>query len=174
MRRANQGARTLPLQAPRVKARRRCTLADASVTLSITGALLALLLLASCATLPAHDEAGVRAAMANFMDALNNLDGPRISACFAEDATAFVPVAQAKRANGRAEIDAIFRTYIGLQKGQTTHLAPQDMTVQTSGDMALVTFQIPGGSTARRTFVLKRVGGRWLIVHMHASNFRVQ
>lgn len=48
------------------------------------------------------------------------------------------------------------------------------MTVQTSGDFALVTFQIVRPSTARRTFVLKRVGGRWLITHMHASNFRVQ
>ena len=56
--------------------------------------LLIALLLAGCATVPVNDEAGVRAAMANFMDALNKLDGPRISACFAEDATAFVPVAQ--------------------------------------------------------------------------------
>lgn len=132
------------------------------------------LLLAGCATLPVNDETGVRAAMANFMDALNKLDGPRISACFAEDATAFVPVAQPQRANGRAAIDAIFRTYIDLQKGQTTSLAPEDMTVQTSGDFALVTFQIVRPSTARRTFVFQRVGGRWLITHMHASNFRVQ
>jgi hypothetical protein len=48
------------------------------------------------------------------------------------------------------------------------------MKVETSGDLALVTFQVPGGSTARRTFVLRRIGGRWLIAHMHASNFRVQ
>ena len=112
--------------------------------------------------------------MANFMDALNKLDGPRISACFADDATAFLPVAQPQRANGRAEIDAIFKRYLEAQNGKTTNLVPQDMTVQTSGDLALVTFQIPGGSTARRTFVFKRVGGRWLIAHMHASNFRVQ
>jgi ketosteroid isomerase-like protein len=135
---------------------------------------LLLLLFVGCATVSANDEAGVRAAMANFMDALNKLDGPRISACFAEDATAFFPVAQAQRAKGRAEIDAIFKRYVEGQNGKTTNLVPQDMTVDVSHDMALVTFQIPGGSTARRTFVLKRVGGRWLIAHMHASNFRVQ
>jgi ketosteroid isomerase-like protein len=112
--------------------------------------------------------------MANFMDALNNLDAERISATFAEDATAFFPVAQALRANGRAEIDAVFRRYVEGSKGQKTNLAPHDMTVETSGDLALVTFQLPGGSTARRTFVLRRTGGRWLITHMHASNFRVQ
>jgi ketosteroid isomerase-like protein len=112
--------------------------------------------------------------MANFMDALNKLDAARISAAFAEDATAFFPVAQPQRAQGRAEIDAVFRRYVDGQNGKTTNIVPQDMTVQASGDLALVTFQVPGGSTARRTFVFKRVGGRWLIAHMHASNFRVQ
>src|SRR6185369_12342821 len=132
-------------------------------------------LLTACATTThTNDEAEVRAAMASFMDALNDLDAARISAAFAEDATAFFPVAQPQRANGRAEIDAIFGRYVDGQKGQKTNLAPHDMTVETSGDLALVTFQVPGGSTARRTFVLRRTGGRWLITHMHASNFRVQ
>ena len=97
-----------------------------------------------------------------------------MAALLPEDATAFFPVAQAQRANGRAEIDAIFRRYVDGQKGQKTNLVPHDMTVETSGDLALVTFQVPGGSTARRTFVLRRTGGRWLITHLHASNFRVQ
>jgi ketosteroid isomerase-like protein len=132
------------------------------------------LLLASCATVHPSDEAGVRAAMGDFMSALNALDADRISVAFAEDATAFFPVAQPQRANGRAEIDAVFHRYIEGAKGQKTNLTPQDMKIQTSGDLALVTFQIPGGSTARRTFVFRRIGGRWLITHMHASNFRVQ
>lgn len=135
---------------------------------------LSLLLLFGCATTRTTDEAGVRAAMASFMDALNNLDVERISAAFAEDATAFVPVAQPQRANGRAEIDAIFRGYIAGTKGQKTNLVPQDMRIETGGDFAVVTFQIPGGSTARRTFVFRRIAGRWLITHLHASNFRVQ
>jgi len=112
--------------------------------------------------------------MGSFMSALNDLDAERISAAFAEDATAFFPLAQPQRANGRAEIDAVFRRYVEGAKGQKTNLVPQDMKVETSGDLALVTFQVPGGSTARRTFVLRRIGGRWLIAHMHASNFRVQ
>jgi len=112
--------------------------------------------------------------MGSFMFALNDLDAERISAAFAEDATAFFPLAQPQRANGRAEIDAVFRRYVEGAKGQKTNLVPQDMKVETSGDLALVTFQVAGGSTARRTFVLRRTGGRWLIAHMHASNFRVQ
>jgi ketosteroid isomerase-like protein len=138
-------------------------------------ALLTLLLLTGCATAThTNDEAGVRAAMASFMSALNDLDAEGISAAFADDATAFFPLAQPQRAHGRAEIDAVFRRYIEGAKGQKTNLTPQDLTVETGGDLALVTFQIPGGSTARRTFVFRRTGGRWLITHMHASNFRVQ
>jgi ketosteroid isomerase-like protein len=138
-------------------------------------AFLVLFILTACATTThTNDEAEVRAAMGSFMDALNDLDAARISAAFAEDATAFFPLAQPQRANGRAEIDAVFRRYVDGAKGQKTNLAPQDMKVETSGDLALVTFQVPGGSTARRTFVLRRTGGRWLIAHMHASNFRVQ
>jgi len=140
-----------------------------------SAAIVITMLLASCATAThANDEAEVRAAMASFMDALNNLDAARISAAFAEDATAFFPLAQPQLANGRAEIDAVFRRYVEGQKGQKTNIVPQDLKIETGGDLALVTFQVPGGSTARRTFVFRRSGGRWLITHMHASNFRVQ
>lgn len=134
-----------------------------------------LLILTGCATAThPNDEADVRAAMADFMSALNDLDAARISASFAEDATAFFPVAQPQRAQGRAEIDAVFRRYVDGQQGKTTNLVPQDMKIETGGDLALVSFQIAGGSTARRTFVFRRIRGRWLITHMHASNFRVQ
>jgi len=137
--------------------------------------LLALLLLTGCATTThPNDEADVRAAMMSFMSALNDLDAGRISAAFAEDATAFFPVAQPQRAQGRAEIDAVFHRYFESANGQKTSLVPQDMKIETGGDLAVVSFQIPGGSTARRTFVFRRTGGRWLITHMHASNFRVQ
>jgi len=112
--------------------------------------------------------------MMSFMAALNDLDAERMNATFAEDATAFFPVAQPQRAQGRAEIDAVFRRYIEGSNGKKMNLVPQDMKIETGGDLALVTFQIPGGSTARRTFVFRRTGGRWLITHMHASNFRVQ
>lgn len=137
--------------------------------------LLALLLLTGCATTThPNDEADVRAAMMKFMAALNDLDAARISASFAEDATAFFPLAQPQRAQGRAEIDAVFQRYVDGQQGKKTSLVPQDLKIETGGDLALVSFQIPGGSTARRTFVFRRIAGRWLITHMHASNFRVQ
>jgi len=43
-----------------------------------------------------------------------------------------------------------------------------------SGDVAIVTAHLVRPSTApgtsRRTFVLRKTGDRWLIVHLHASN----
>lgn len=140
--------------------------------------LLALLILTGCATAThPNDEAAVRAAMADFMSALNALDADRITATFAEDATTFFPLAQPQRANGRAEIGAIFHTFVEKTKPKVDklNLVPEDMTVETSGDMALVTFQIKGSAiSARRTFVFRRIGGRWMIEHLHASDFRVQ
>jgi hypothetical protein len=47
------------------------------------------------------------------------------------------------------------------------------LRVQTLGDVALITFQTTNPNvTSRRTFVLRRDGGRWRIVHLHGSNIR--
>ncbi len=134
-----------------------------------------LLLVAGCATVRTNDEAGVRAAMNDFMDALNALDADRITASFAEDATAFFPLAQPLRAENRAEIEAVFRKFVETTKKDTKrlNLVPEDMKIETSGDLAAVSFQIRGSSAARRTFIFHRIHGRWLITHMHASNFKV-
>jgi ketosteroid isomerase-like protein len=133
------------------------------------------LLAAACASVPVSDEAGVRAAMASFMDALNALDADRITDAFADDATAFFPLAQPQRANGKAEIGAVFHAFVEKTKPSIAklNLVPEDMQVTTSGDFALVTFQIKGRITARRTFVFRRTNGRWLIAHLHASDFKV-
>jgi len=45
--------------------------------------------------------------------------------------------------------------------------------VEIAGDAALVTFQLRGPVLSRRTFVLRRRGGTWRIIHLHASNVRV-
>ena len=131
----------------------------------------------SCATATAtsrSDEAGVRAAMNEVMDALNALDLPRIAAAFADDIDAFVPVAQGPRVEGKAALVKVFEGYIALQK-TPTHLVPEDMKVAVSGDVGIVSFQIKNPNvTSRRTFVFRKIGGRWLITHFHASNFRPQ
>jgi ketosteroid isomerase-like protein len=128
-----------------------------------------LLLVPALACASARD-AGVRTAMAGFMDALNDLDADRIATHFADDATAFFPVVKAERLDGKAAIVAVFRDYVAANT-KKTNIVPEDLHVTQSGDIAIVTFNVHNPSAvSRRTFVWRRDAGTWRIVHMHASN----
>ena len=108
--------------------------------------------------------------MRAWMDALNSLDEARIVGAFAGDATAFFPVVKAERVDGHAAIAAVFHEYVA---GSTkkTNIVPEDLRVQQSGDLAVITFNVHNPSAvSRRTFVWRRDSGGWRIVHMHASN----
>jgi ketosteroid isomerase-like protein len=124
---------------------------------------------------PPAAEAPVRAAVAEFANALNAFDAERLGRTFAEDATAFFPGPPfpAARFQGRATIQSAFgQLFAALrQRGaRNASLAPVGLQVQLYGDTAIATFHLMGQQeVGRRTLVLRRVGGRWLIVHMHAS-----
>jgi ketosteroid isomerase-like protein len=112
--------------------------------------------------------------MTGFLDALNALDVPRMSADFADDITAFVPSAQIDRVEGKAAVTAIFSAF--AERGKAAPRAtsvPDDMRIEVSGSLAVVTFMVhdaPPKPTRRRTFVWRKVGTRWLISHFHASD----
>jgi len=111
--------------------------------------------------------------MTGFLEALNALDADAMASYFADDITAFLPIAQPQRADGKAEVTAIFRDFVAQTRKTTSriNIKPDHLLVQASGDLGLVSFEtIPGAMLNRRTFVFRRVGGRWLIVHIHASN----
>jgi ketosteroid isomerase-like protein len=128
------------------------------------------LLLASCATARTDDA---ERAMRDWLDALNALDEARIVAAFAEDATAFFPVVKAERVDGKDAIAAIFHDYVAGSK--KTNIVPEDLRVQQSGDVAIVTFNVHNPSAvSRRTFVWRRDARGWRIVHLHASNTPVR
>lgn len=108
--------------------------------------------------------------MRDWMDALNALDEARVVAAFAEDATAFFPVAKAERVDGREAIAAIFHQYFAGST-KTTNIVPEELRVQQSGDIAVITFNVHNPSAvSRRTFIWRRDARGWRIVHMHASN----
>jgi len=137
--------------------------------------LVALLSLACASTRPAGDAAPVRAAMDGFMKALNALDADRMATYFADDITAFVPLAQGERVNGKAAVVEIFRRYCETTKKTTarTNIVPEDLKVDREGDTGIVTFNVRSpDSVLRRTFVFRRSARGWLISHFHASNFR--
>jgi ketosteroid isomerase-like protein len=129
-------------------------------------------------------DAGIDAAMRQFLTAFNNLDLPAFLDCFAADATVFHPPSAPPRTfptriQGRQEIQQTFEVVfaqIRTRSGRTAppfqDLQPQDLEVQRLDDVAVVTFHL-GTATARsrRTLVLHRAGTDWRIVHLHASTF---
>ncbi|HEY0370988.1 MAG TPA: nuclear transport factor 2 family protein [Thermoanaerobaculia bacterium] len=134
-------------------------------------ALVTLLLLASaCATTRSVDVAD---AMRDWMDALNALDEARVVDAFADDATAFFPTAKAERVDGKAAIAAVFREYFAANM-KKTNIVPEELRVQRSGDLVVITFNVHNPSAiSRRTFVWRRDARGWRIVHLHASNTRL-
>ncbi|HEX7828935.1 MAG TPA: nuclear transport factor 2 family protein [Thermoanaerobaculia bacterium] len=111
-----------------------------------------------------------------FLAALNDAD-PKIVALFDDEATIFFPMNDRPlRANGRAEIEATFTSLFAQManaKGKGMP-APESLRTDMLGDdAAIVTFQTTNPNvTSRRTFVLKREGATWKIVHLHGSNVR--
>jgi ketosteroid isomerase-like protein len=132
-----------------------------------------LLLSLSCATVP--NATSPTHTINAFLIALDQGD-PTIATLFTNDATVFFPMNDRPlRANGREEIAAAFAALFGMtgyQKGRGMPV-PEELREQRFGDTAIVTFQTTNPNvTSRRTFVLRREGGGWTIVHLHGSNIR--
>lgn len=132
---------------------------------------------------PFADTAAVRAAVMGFIRAIDRLDVEGVAAAFADDATAFYPFTfTPHRLDGRAAIAAAQARGFELMRerfaaaGQdpptALNLNPTAMRVQMLGpDAAVVTWHSDRPTHAgRRTSVMQRVGGRWLMVSHHASN----
>ncbi len=117
----------------------------------------------------------VAAAVAEFVNAINALDAERLGRTFAEDVTGFFPGLPfpAARVEGRANLQGAFAQLFAQlrQRGtRSASLQPRATGVQLYGDVAVASFHLVGQQEiGRRTLVLRRVGARWLIVHMHAS-----
>jgi uncharacterized protein (TIGR02246 family) len=109
-----------------------------------------------------------------------NLD--LIVSTFDEGATVFFPGGRPQRASGKGEIREVFAELFKQRKGPIT-ITPRDVSVQLLGDVAIVTAHLRALPASpireptvfpRRTFVVRRVEGRWLIVHHHASNVALE
>jgi ketosteroid isomerase-like protein len=108
-----------------------------------------------------------------FIAANERADLPLMMTTFADDATVFMPGEPAKRLSGNAAIRDAFAALFTARRGPIV-ITPADIDAQMYGDVAIVTAHLVRPSTApgtsRRTFVLRKTGDRWLIVHLHASN----
>jgi uncharacterized protein (TIGR02246 family) len=114
----------------------------------------------------------------HFLRAFEDLDMPSFIECFADDATVFFPVPEPPlRFEGKPEIRAHFElVFAAIRRGADGppyhRLPAEDLAVQLVGsEAAIVSFHLRNAErTARRTLVLKKARGGWLIAHLHASN----
>ena len=125
--------------------------------------------------------AAVAEVIGGFIEALNAADVQRLSPFFADDATMFFPLAPFYlRLENKEQIVKVFTAFFAsVRKGKPSptymSLAAQDLRIQMFGNVAIVTFHFKGpDNVARRTVVLAHEGGRWLIVHLHASGLNVR
>ena len=145
---------------------------------------LAIVMLSPATGTAQSGDAGIDAAMRQFLTAFNNLDMPAFLDCFEAEATVFHPPSAPPRTfptriRGRQEIQRTFevvfaqiRTVSGKTAPPFQDLQPQDLEVQRFDAAAVVTFHLGTDVTrSRRTLVLHLAGGHWRIAHLHASTF---
>jgi ketosteroid isomerase-like protein len=115
-----------------------------------------------------------QSALEMLLRAFARLDLDAMLACFDAQATAFLPVEHHQtRLDGREAIGTAFAAVIARvrARGATSlQLNPADLQVDEWGDTAIASFHLHSEHLSRRTFVLRRFGEQWRIVHLHASN----
>jgi len=130
----------------------------------------------------------VRALMAAFLEAFNNLNWPAFRNCWTDNPVVFMPSAAftptGKRIDDPVSFEAswhlVFDTIrqAAQRRGVTgppfQTLEPKDLRVDfPAPTVAVVTFHLGSGSTnvlARRMFVVAKTAKGWRITHLHASN----
>jgi ketosteroid isomerase-like protein len=115
-----------------------------------------------------------------FLRDFENLDWDRFRQSFADDATVFFPVPEPpRRFSGRAEIERQFRRVFAAIRANSTSAAAPFHRLSPVGlhcspistDAALVSFTLENEQrVGRRTLIWRRIGNRWRITHLHASN----
>jgi ketosteroid isomerase-like protein len=114
------------------------------------------------------------AAVHAFVSAFNALDRARFDALFAQDVTLFFPSSPfpVRRIEGKTATLEWFGRFFDTarKRGTNPRIQPQDLKVQDYGDVAIATFHLGAGErVGRRTVVLRRDRGQWVIAHLHAS-----
>jgi ketosteroid isomerase-like protein len=124
-------------------------------------------------------EAEIQQFLTSFVRAFDDLDWAKFRSCFDDDASVFYPEFFPRRVEGVRNLQRSWQTVFeniktksGKSQAPYMALKPVDVRVQLLNDIAVVTFHLEHGGTAvgRRTLVLRKRGGQWRIVHLHASN----
>jgi hypothetical protein len=127
------------------------------------------------------DEAAVQKVVDGFIGSLNAADVNSFISFFAPDATLFFPLSSLPvRLEDRQQIATAFGAFFEAVRRQHPeppymNMVPVGTKVQLLGTVAVVTFYLKGEDVvSRRTLVLQRRSGKWLIVHLHASSLPLE
>jgi len=135
-----------------------------------------------CDPVPPGDP-GVTAFVSDFLTAFENLDWERFRSCFRDDACVFHPdFERASRVCGRDEVEASFKKVFDEIRAESPNGPPymslkaERLKVQiVNANAAIVSFELRNSHRiARRTLFLVRDDGEWRIVHLHASNLKIE
>jgi ketosteroid isomerase-like protein len=115
--------------------------------------------------------------LSQFVHNLNHLDLEPFMENFDADATIFYPRASFPigRVSGREAIQKEFLTFFDNVRSSRTgppylNIVPKDREIELHDSLAVVTLHFEMGEEFhRRTLILEKQGGRWLINHLHAS-----
>jgi hypothetical protein len=116
-----------------------------------------------------------------FIASLNAADVNQFIGFFAPDATLFFPLSSLPlRLEDRQQIATAFGAFFETVRRRHPeppymNMIPVGTRVQLLGNVAVVTFHLKGEeAVSRRTLVLEKRSGTWLIVHLHASSLTLQ
>ena len=127
-------------------------------------------------------EQSLRQALEEFLSAFRNLDWDPFIATFATGATVFFPMPDApQRANGIEEISAVFSPLFESLRSRKVigppylEINPLGLNISDTGTLAIVSFHLVDSIEdqavlCRRSLVWINDGGKWRILHLHASN----
>ncbi len=132
-------------------------------------ALLAVLGLAcGCAATRGDGDGELRVFVERFLWTVNAADTEGFLACFAEEATAFLPSTGGRKVGTEELRRAVAPAFDAGPRATPAQL--RDVVITRRGPMAVVSFDAGSATVAaRRTLVLERQNERWLIIHLHAS-----
>jgi len=113
-----------------------------------------------------------------FIHAFEDLDFDRFQTFFANDVTVFFPPSAMAphRVQGKEKAMAVFKTFFQKVKEKKSHapyldITPKKLQIAFFQEIAIVTFELDDpDSIGRRTIILRKTKGEYLIVHLHASN----
>jgi ketosteroid isomerase-like protein len=129
----------------------------------------------SCASAPrSASRAEVELVVTGLVAAVNSADVEGFMALFAPEASVFLPsAANPSRLTGPAQIRAGISP--AFEARPTNPMVIRDLLITVEGTMAIASFEIGNPIVhSRRTLVLKNTGGKWKIVHLHASNLSAE